>query len=343
MPSSTCPAASFHRLSQTAPRPEGGYRRFGNLHHVTGLGIPPLPSGPLPGLKGAETDQLHLFTGAKGFGNLVQEAVDHRFDILFGHAALLGNPTDQFLFVHPHGPPPEVRSSRSEPFTSLIGGLWDIVSGWREKLLLSLEKIVYKFRPCFQNPRRLASSHQASSLSREKDSTGSPASAARCSTKRNRRINLRQAVNSACSASTSKNRARATAENSRSPSSSSLFSKASARNSSSRSSSNLSRTSSRRDQSNPTWAARFCSSVAWRRAGNRGTPSRRDSACGRPFSARSRSLIASHFSLTSSASEARSSPNTWGWRRISFSVSRPTTSRISKYPSSRAIWAWRTT
>lgn len=62
----------------------------------------------------------------------------------------------------------------------------------------------------------------------------------------------------------------------------------------------------------------------------------------RPFSA---AFARSHSAFTSSAVSARSSPNTCGWRWISFATMPPATSSMSNGSSvsSAAILAWKTT
>ena len=62
-----------------------------------------------------------------------------------------------------------------------------------------------------------------------------------------------------------------------------------------------------------------------------------------PFAARSAALWRSHASVCACAVSTRASPNTWGCRAISFSHTASTTSPKSKWPASRAIWAWNTT
>ena len=95
---------------------------------------------------------------------------------------------------------------------------------------------------------------------------------------------------------------------------------------------------SRCGHSNPTFAALDCNRTARANPGRAsGTPSSADS---RRFSC---CFTCSQLRSTSSAVCAWPSPNTWGCRRISFSVMPFTTGIKSNRPSSAAIWAYSTT
>ena len=179
-----------------------------------------------------------------------------------------------------------------------------------------------------------------------------PESASAASTRWKRAVNLAFAARSAASGSTPRCRPRLTQANSRSPSSSATAAgsaAAVASRSSVTSSSTLSKTGSALGQSKPTRAARFCSFSARSRAGRASATS--SSTLGRrpaasALAARSAAFWASQARFCPGVdmrAAVSSLPKTWGWRRIILSAMPRATWSKSKLPSSRAIWAWKTT
>src|SRR5215217_3527670 len=90
------------RLLEGVARAEGGNLLGGDLHLLTGLGVPSFPGLTLLNGELPEACDLDLLASLERFGYYLLEGLEVLLCLALGHASFLGDPLDEFLLLHGH-------------------------------------------------------------------------------------------------------------------------------------------------------------------------------------------------------------------------------------------------